>query len=199
MSYTYNHDSQKQALIGTIAGLVKELSKLAPHPDCINYKGPLFIKSNPHFRAPDDRDGMLGSMILEGVLGAAFSQAISNMAENAAHNLGLDIPDFNMPNIDITNLMDCYDEYISDISESKEKRQHIAEHGQGTMARMSGKSISNGFNMRAKISAEMQAFYDDLPKRMMIEKNMAYYAKQLDMLEHAPANQHMPSTPSIAA
>jgi hypothetical protein len=195
--YKYNQDSQKQALIGTIAGLVKELSNLAPHPDCASYKGPLFIKSNPHFKLASDRDGMLGSMIMEGILGAAFSQAVSDMAESAAQGLGYDC-EFDMPNIDITNLMDCYDEYINDLKSEKEKQQ-IAAHGQGTLARMSGKSISSGFNMRATISEGMQAFYDDLPKRMMIEKNMAYYAQQLNILESAPSNQNAMPVPSMAA
>ncbi len=197
MSYAYNQDSQKQALIGTIAGLVKELGQLAPHPDSASYRGPLFIKGNSHFKAVDDRDGMLGSIILEGVLGAAFSQAVTDMAESAAQGLGYDA-EFEIPNIDITALMDCYDEYITNIQSDKEKEQ-IAKHGQGTMARMSGKSISSGFNMRATISESMQAFYDDLPKRMMIEKNMAYYAQQLDALERAPANQYAPPALSMAA
>jgi len=197
MSYAYNQDAQKQALIGTIAGLVKELGHLAPHPDCASYRGPLFIKGNPHFKPADDRGGMLGSMIMEGILGAAFAEAVTDMAESAAQNLGFDC-EFEVPNIDITNIMDCYDEYITHIQSDKEKEK-IAAHGQGTMARMSGKSISGGFNMRATISEPMQAFYDDLPKRMMIEKNMAYYAQQLDMLEHTPQYKHAAPQPSMAA
>jgi len=198
MSYgQYNQGSQRQGLISTIAGLVKELGNLAPHPDSPSYRGPLFIKGNHHFKAADERGGMLGSMIMEGILGAAFAEAVSDMAESAAEGLGFDC-EFNMPNIDVTNLMDCYDEYINTKQSDKEK-EHIAKHGQGTMARMSGKSISNGFNMRATISEPMQAFYDDLPKRMMIEKNMAYYAEQLDALEHTPSNQNAMPAPSMAA
>ncbi len=195
--YKYNQDARKQALIGTIAGLVKELGKLAPHPDFPNYKGPLFIKTNHHLKQANDRDGMLGSMIMEGILGAAFSQAVSDMAESAAQGLGFDVQ-FDLPNIDVTALMDLYDEYITNIESDKQK-EYIAAHGQGTLARMSGKSISNNFNMRATISEGMQTFFDDLPKRMMIEKNMAYYAQQLDMLEHAPANQYEMPKHGIAA
>ena len=79
MSYAYNQQSQKQALIGNIMGLMKELQNLAPHPDCPGYKGPLFIQSNPNFKLSDERDGMLGSMIMEGMIGAAFSEAVSGM------------------------------------------------------------------------------------------------------------------------
>lgn len=194
-AYNYNTKNQKQILIGTIAGLVKELYKLAPHPDCPQYKGPLFIKTSPHFKPADDRESMLGSMILEGVLGAAFSEAVSTLVNDAAEDLGL--PEINMPNIDISNVMDCYEEYISDIEGKREDKELAAKHGQGTMARMSGKSLSASFNMRSSISEGLQAFYDDLPKRMMIEKNMAYYAQQLDVLENTPeyaytASRHSP-------
>jgi len=188
MSYAYNNDNQKQALIGTIMGLMKELQTLAPHPDTPSYKGPLFINANPNFKVANDHDGMLGSMILESLLGGAISEAISEgMPEDYA-----DLAQ----NIDVTAMMDCYSEYISDIEGSREEK---AAHGQGTMARMSGKSISGGFNMRSTISEGMQNFMDDLPKRMTIERNMANYAKQLDNLSSAPQYQHEAPRPSFAA
>ncbi|MCK5375206.1 MAG: hypothetical protein KAJ40_07970 [Alphaproteobacteria bacterium] len=185
MSYAYNQQSQKQALIGNIMGLMKELQNLAPHPDCPGYKGPLFIQSNPNFKLSDERDGMLGSMIMEGMIGAAFSEAVSGMIEDATQQ-SFDLP----AGVDFSNLADLYSEYITDVTASKERNEYIAAHGQGTLARMSGKSISKGFNLRASISENMQSFLDDLPKRMLIERNMAYYAKQLDFLNCEPANQH---------
>ena len=201
----YNLDSRKQALIGTIAGLMKELRDLAPHPDCPSYKGPLFIKGNPHFQAADEREGMLGSMIMEGLLGAAFTQAVSDMAESATQ--GLDLPDINInlpANIDLTAVIEIYSDYITEIENDKMKK-HVAEHGQGTLARLSGKPLFKSFNLRANLSEGMQAFLDDLPKRMMIEKNMAYYAEQLDMLETMPAYKYehaanaAPRAPGMAA
>ena len=194
----YHQDSRRQALIGTIMGLAKELAQLAPHPDCPGYKGPLFIKGNPHFKLADERDGMLGSMIMEGILGAAFAEAVSDMYESATQ--GLDLPHFDMPNIDVSNLLDCYDEYVNTMRSDKEKK-HIAEHGQGTLARMSGKSLAKGFNMRAAISEGMQAFFEDLPTRMTLERNMAYYARELDMIEHIPAYRQTskPAAPGMAA
>ncbi len=188
MSYAYNNNNQKQALIGTIMGLMKELQTLAPHPDMPSYKGPLFIASNPNFKIANDNDGMLGSMILESLLSGAISEAISKgMSEDYA-----DLAQ----NIDMTAIIDCYSEYISDVEGSREQK---AAHGQGTMARMSGKSISKGFNMRASISEGMQKFMEDLPKRMTIERNMAYYAKQLDNLGSVSQYKYETPRPSFAA
>lgn len=184
MSYAYDQHSQKQAIIGTIMALMQELKTLAPHPDRPNYHGPIFINSNPNFKVANDHDGMLGSMILEGLLGTAISEAFSENIADWAENF------------DIANTMELYSEYITDIEGSTQK---IAAHGQGTMARMSGKSISGGFNLRSTISDDMQAFFDDLPKRMTIERNMAYYAKQLDALNAAPQYHYATPKPGFAA
>ena len=188
MSYAYNTDNQKQAIVGTIMGLMQELKTLAPHPDRPSYRGPLFISGNANFKTANDNDGMLGSMLLETLLGTAITEALSEMGDT-----GDMIGDWAQA-IDITKVMDCYSEYITDIEGSRGK---VAAHGQGTMARMSGKSISGGFNMRSDISEGMQSFMDDLPKRMTIERNMAYYAKQLDNLNAAP--RYAAPKPSFAA
>ncbi len=188
MNYAHNNDNQKQAIIGTIMGLMKELQTLAPHPDQPSYKGPLFIAANPNLKIANDHDGMLGSMILETLLGGAISEAISE-------GMSEDFADF-AQSIDIANAMEAYSEYISDIEGSREEK---AAHGQGTMARMSGKSISRGFNMRSTMSEAMHNFMEDLPKRMTIERNMAYYAKQLDNLNAAPQYQYEAPRPSFAA
>ena len=165
-------------------GLMQELKTLAPHPDRPGYHGPLFINSNPNFKVANDHDGMLGSMLLESLLGTAISEAFSENISDWAEN------------IDVANIMEAYSEYITDIEGSTQK---VAAHGQGTMARMSGKSISGGFNLRSTLSDGMQAFFEDLPKRMTIERNMAYYAKQLDTLNAAPQYQHAVPKPGVAA
>lgn len=188
MNYAYNQNSQKQALIGTIAGLVKELQVLAPHPDRPHYKGPLFIKSNSNFKAANDQDGMAGSLIMESILGSAFADAVSESFESFGQEV-------DVSTLDATSIMDAYSEFITDV----EDRRKTDAHGQGSFARMSGKSISSGFNMRASISEGLQAFYDDLPKRMMIERNMAYYAKQLDDLDAAPQYQYASTGSEMAA
>lgn len=166
---------QKHEVMGAIQGLVKELQTLAPHPDQPGYTGPVFLQNNPNFTASNDQDGMLGAMMMETMLGDAFAQAASDHGCDALNDM------------DITNAVEVYSEYISDVEGST---QYKAAHGQGTMAKLSGTSISAGFNLRSSITQDMQDFYDDLPKRMMIEKSLAFYARELAALDapvHTPA------------
>ncbi len=183
MSYQAHQDSQCLAIQKIINGLMHELHKLAPHPDQPQNKGPLFIKSNPLFKVANDRDSMLGNMIMESILGAAFSEAVSEISDN----FGSWTQDF-----DAGTVLELYDVYRTEIEEDNNK---IAAHGQGTMARMSGKSIANSFNMRGNLDEPLQAFMDDMPKRMKIERDLAYYARELEHLMVAPALE----APSIAA
>ena len=186
MSYKVNQDRQRQALIGTIMDLMQQLQQLAPHPDQPQNKGPLFIKSNPNFKVANDHDGVLGSMIMESILGTAFAEAVSE-------TVGSWTQDF-----DASAALECYSEYLTDI----EDKAKIAAHGQGTMARMLGKSISNSFNLRGSISAAMQAFMDDMPKRMNIEHKLAHYAKKLELLDAQVAYEertYAAPQPSFAA
>ncbi len=184
MSYALSRHSQKQAIIGTISALVKQLQQLAPHPDRPNYSGPLFLSGNPNFKAANDQDGMLGSMLIEGMLGVAFGEACSEMTNGLSDH------------IDLNNAMELYSEFITDVE--KEDTQKIAAHGQGTMARMSGTSISSSFNLRSTLSEGMQLFLEDLPKRMTIERSLAYYARQLALLD-APAPHYSMPKPQYAA
>ncbi len=183
MNYAINQDSQRYTIAAKISTLMQDLQNLAPHPDQPNNKGPLFIGANPHFKAANDHDGMLGSMIMESLLGTAFAEAVSETIGSWAQE------------VDLNSVMECYSEYITDVEASK-----AAAHGQGTLARLSGKSISGSFNMRSTISEGMQAFMEDLPKRMEIERNLAHYAKQLSMLD-APqaAPQYAAPKPRFAA
>ncbi len=166
MNYAYQ-ESQRQAIIGQVTALMKDLQQLAPHPDKPGYNGPLFINSNPNFKVANDHDGMLGMIMMESLLGSAFSEAVSE-------TFGSWTQDF-----DASNALECYSEYITDIEKSTQK---VAAHGQGTMARMAGKSIANSFNARSNISAELQAFYNDMPKRMSIETQLAKCARDLEDL-----------------
>ncbi len=183
MSYAYNQDSQAQAVIGQISYLMNELQQLAPHPDKPNYNGPLFINSNPNFQVANDHDGMVGTMILESLLGAAFSEAVSDLCGSWTQE------------IDGASILEAYSEYITDIEQSTRK---TAAHGQGTMARMAGKSIASSFNMRSNISTELQAFYNDMPKRMKVETELAKCAKQLDYIARPQAEYAAPK-PRFAA
>ncbi|MBK6896982.1 MAG: hypothetical protein IPH06_10370 [Alphaproteobacteria bacterium] len=179
--------TQKQLLVGKITALAQHLQQLAPHPDRPGYKGPLFVKSNPNARIANERDGMLGAMMLEAMIGPAFSEALSDTCGEWTEN------------IDFAATMECYSEYITDIAgkQNEPSEQHKRAHGQGTMARMSGKSIANSFNLRGSISAGMQSFLDDLPARLKVEKELAYYLRQLEMLD-APAPVYAPKAPAPA-
>lgn len=181
-----NQDNQRYAAIGAIAKLMNELQTLAPHPDRPDYQGPLFINKNPYHKAANDHDGMLGSMIMETLLGTAFSEAVSEAFGSWTQGV---------EGFDAAQALECYSEYITDIEKST---QQAAAHGQGTMARMAGKSIANAFNCRSSISPALQAFYNDMPRRMEIEKSLNYYAKQLAQLDAAPQHNAMPK-PRFAA
>ncbi len=183
MSYKVNQAAKRQAIISTITGLMQDLQKLSPHPDQPQNRGPLFIKNNPNFKVANDHDGMIGSLVMESLLGTAFAEAISETFGSWAQDF-----DFN-------NAMECYSEYITDIEGNTQK---VAAHGQGTLARLSGKSIASSFNMRSNISEAMQNFLEDMPKRIKIERDLAYYAKQLEMLD-APEYKYAEQKPRFAA
>jgi len=183
MSYAYNNqDSQKKALIGTMMGLVKELQDLAPHPDKPDYNGPLFITADFQMTIANDHDSMIGTLMLESFLGAAFADAVSD-------SLGSWTQDF-----DAMTALECYSEYITDIEGGTKK---AAAHGQGTLARLAGQSISKGFNMRSDMDASMQAFMNDMPKRMKIETALQNCVETLNNLDNAP--QYNAAAPSFAA
>ncbi len=175
MRNAYNQNGQQQQIRGIIAGLMNDLQKLAPHPDQPQNNGPLFIKCDPSMKAANDHDGMLGSMMMESLLGTAFADAVSECLGSGSQEI--------VEDLDLTNALECYSAYITDIEQDKED---AAAHGQGTLARLSGKSISNSFNMRTTMQSGMQSFLDDLPSRMTIERNLAYYAKKLNTLEATP-------------
>lgn len=183
---TNNHGKLRE-LSGVIAGLVGQLQELAPHPSRPNYRGPLFLQNHSACKPASEHDGMLGSMIIESMIGGAFAQAASDAF---GESVGEICNDF-----DATSALECYSEYITDI---ENKRQEIAAHGQGSLARLSGKSISGAFNLRGSISSGMQAFLDDLPKRMKIEQTLGYYCAQLDLVHMAPVHEPM-HAPSLAA
>lgn len=185
LSYN-NQDHQRHAILGAVTKLMNELQTLAPHPDRADYNGPLFINNNPYLKAANDHDGMLGSMMMETLLGAAFSEAASEALGSWAQGV---------EGFDATQAMECYSEYLTDIEKSTQK---AAAHGQGTMARMAGKSIASAFNTRSQISPALQAFYDDMPRRMSVEKSLNYHAKQLAQLD-APAHRMDTQRPRFAA
>lgn len=185
---TYNYqDTQIKATLGVIAGLMQQLQTLAPHPETPDYKGPLFIGNNPAFKAANDQDSTLGMMMLEALVGTAFVDAIGESFGESAGAIAA--------SVDVTKILECYSEYICDVEGQALKN---AAHGQGTMARMSGVSISKGFNMRSQTSPQMQAFYEDLPRRMEIERGLSMALTKLNQLA-APAPAYVAAAPRFAA
>ena len=145
-----------------------ELQKLAPYPSHPHGR-PVFIQNHPTFATANDHDGMLGSMLIESMLGTAFLKAASEIYGSYAEEL---------EKLDIGNIADCYSAYITDKERKKEDAQYTAAHGQGTLAKLSSKPIANQFNARSS-----QNNMSNLHRRHEIERSLAYYAKEYDRLE----------------
>ena len=76
---TINNQDQERAVIAQIQNLMKELQKCAPHPDKPDNSGPLFLQHDDSHALPAEYDGMLGSMMMETMLGTAFGSAAGNL------------------------------------------------------------------------------------------------------------------------
>lgn len=74
-----NNPDQERAVLAQIHNLMKELQKCAPHPDKPEHSGPLFLQHDDNHSLPAEYDSMLGSMMMDGMLGAAFDSATGNM------------------------------------------------------------------------------------------------------------------------
>lgn len=182
----YNNNQIKETL-GVITSLMQQLQTLAPNPETPDFKGPLLINNSPFCKIANDQDSMLGMMVMEGLVGTAFLDAFADCFGEGAREMA--------SGFDISNALECYSQYLCDIEEQTQKN---AAHGQGTMARMSGASISKGFNMRSQISAPMQAFYDDLPRRVTIERGLAQAINKLNQLAYNQPEYAAPA-PRFAA
>ena len=73
----------QQDIKAIMLDLMKALETLAPHPSNPDYMGPVFVDIDAQFTPPADYEGMGGSLLLEGLLSTAFSEALntSNAAE----------------------------------------------------------------------------------------------------------------------
>lgn len=76
----------QQDIKAIMLDLMKALETLAPHPSNPEHSGPIFVDIDPSFTPPADYEGMGGSLMLEGMLGIAFSEAssMSNASEIAS-------------------------------------------------------------------------------------------------------------------
>ena len=80
-----NQNGQTGNLEGIIMGLMKELAKLAPHPNRPDYTGPLFISGTSEFKPPAEYEGMMGSFLMESTLQSEFTSAATNVAETVSN------------------------------------------------------------------------------------------------------------------
>jgi len=163
---------------GEIAGLMQQLKQCAPHPEQKDKLRPLFAANHDAFVPNDPNGGMLGTMMMESILGGVFNEV--------ANDNGISTAAIYM---DFDKIGEVMSEYLTDQAES-------AAHGRGTYAIGAGKAISKGFNGSAQTSAQMQAFMRDLPARQDIEGRLADLARELDMLQ---AQDNQPAPQPMAA
>ena len=168
-----DRDSRKTAITRTINSLLNALSQLAPHPDQPYNAGPLFITNRHGFGAANDHDSMLGSLVMENLLGLAFADAVSDIQQS-------EIREADETGLDLSTAVDAYDFYTTE--RSQDNINKVAAHGRGTFARLSGCSISARFNICGFANPALSAFIADLPARMKIERALAYLRKSLKIL-----------------
>ncbi len=165
MGNNISQEKQRRTVMGSIMGLMRALENLAPHPDRPHDKGPLFVKSDPHCKIAGEHEGMLGQFFMESLLGTAFSEVVSDSFGGWAQSL------------DLGNIAECASEMIKDRE----------GEGQGSFALCKRRAISNDFNFKsvtgAAKAARMEAFLHDLPVRLRIEGNLAFYIRRLHSLK----------------
>lgn len=172
MSVSIQNNEQQQAIIAQIQQLVKELQKCAPHPDKPEQNGPLFLQQDANHQLPAEYDGMLGSALMDTMLGGVFSAAANDS---------------------VSSLMNSFDRTADCASEYMQDRQ-TNSYGLGQR-----RVIANNFNSIGsrgpEYQAMMEAYQADLPTRMSLEKWISHETRRLYALRK---NAPMPM-PSLAA
>ena len=165
---------QRKAVEGKIRRLVAKVYTLAPHPDRPDFKGTTLVSLKSHFKPAAEYDGMLGSMMVDMLIGNVIGHAMGSAAND---NPVLPIAS-TLHHIDLEDLGDIFSEYL----QSREKEKKSAEKGQGTFALGEHKSICNLFN-ESKDEA-YAAYTADLPKRMRLEQAIQSLSKKADLLRY---------------
>ncbi len=158
----FNTQTQVSNLESKMMGLVKQLEKLAPHPSRPEHHGPVFV--NIAAPSSSEHDGMLGSMILESMLGTAFMSAVNDSFGTAAAS------------VDWSNAAEAASTYWQD-RQSKPANSYTLGQKQ---------SISGQFNAISD-EALMQAYLRDLPRRLGLERWLAHYQRKIHALRKAGA------------
>lgn len=174
-----NADHTLKTIEGKIKNLAIALTKLAPHPDRSHHHGPLFVSLNSAFKPAANYDGMLGGIMLEGALSEAFSGAIANDNIGVAATYAAD-----------HKLFDALCEYMEERGDASTHNNH--GRGRGSIALYERKLISQNFN--DAVDPAMDAYLQDLPERLQIERAIAEL-----QLERDGYLRHINSEPQIYA
>lgn len=160
MIKTNNNKQQKEQVKRGISAVLNQLAQLSSHPDRPGDTGPALISKDPSHNTANDNDGMLGSIMLEGIFAASFSEATG------------DILNTDMPNIDFGAAADCYGEFAND---------RIV--GKGTYAR-TAQATNNSLKLAFHETA-WDRYFNTLPKRRQIESTLARLTEELNILHAA--------------
>lgn len=164
MSVSIQNDVQQQAIIAQIQQLVKELQKCAPHPDRPDQNGPLFLKADANHQLPAEYDGMLGSALMDTVLGGAFSAAANDTGSNLMNSF--------------ERTADCASQYMQD--------RQTSGYGLGQRNAIAGNFNAIG-SRGPEYQAMMDAYQADLPTRISLEKWISHETRRLYALrKNAP-------------
>lgn len=173
MSVNINNNEQQQAIVAQIQQLVKELSKCAPHPDKPDQNGPLFLYKDANHQLPAEYDGMMGSMMMDGLLGTAFASVANDTSSQWMNSF--------------QNAAESASEYMQDRA------------GNNSYKIGQRRVIAGNFNHIGSRGPEYQAMMDaymaDLPRRLSLEKWISHETRRLYALRK---NTPMPM-PSMAA
>ena len=155
---------EKKNIEGVMMGLMRELEKLAPHPDHPENQGPLFVRVGSQYETPAEYEGLLGSVIMESFLGTAFADAASAQPGSWTQVFS---------SLEFSDTADVVGQY-------NEERYNIGQK----------KAISAQFNKNSIWQHMMGAYLRDLPKRLGIERWIAEYQRKLYAL---PKHAYIPA------
>ena len=164
---------QKNAIEGKIKNLARTCYSLAPHPEHPAQRGPLFVSLQSQFKPAAEYEGMLGNIMLESFIGAAFADAANDNGSGSAAAASASL-------LKVTDL-DTIAESISEYAQYREELKR--ERGQGSFALGEHKTICNKFNTVQDDA--VIAYYRDLEKRLKIEETIASLSRELSAINRS--------------
>lgn len=151
MASTAANNTREQQVLTKIQSLVHDIHRCAPHPDRPT-NGPEFLNAHDTHKQTADYDGMLGSMMMDSILGSSFFSAAN----------------------------DSFD-LISEILKDRAKINPKPRYKLGQKGSISG-TFNAKCDQGPEWEAMHEAYLQDLPKRKNLEKWLAHYTKELDYI-----------------